>query len=97
MIGYNDFNIYSSGFHKPNIKWGSFLLNKLKTLINFSTEKNDLFAKIFEYNYLLKVSRCFPTKMTINMNPKRINTRVLVFKIKTEKIFVTLNLLPIVF
>jgi hypothetical protein len=41
MIGYNDFNIYSSGFHKPNIKWGSFLPNKLKLLlINFSTEKN---------------------------------------------------------
>jgi hypothetical protein len=75
MIGYNDFNIYSSGFHKPNIKWGSFLPNKLKLLlINFSTEKNDLFAKIFEYNYLLKVSRgVFPTKMTINMNPERIN------------------------
>ena len=39
----------------------------------------------------------FPPKMITNLNPKRLNTRVLVFKIKTEKIFVTLNLLPTIF
>jgi hypothetical protein len=51
MIGYNDFNIYSSGFHKPNKNEVRFYYNKLKLLlINFSTEKN-LFAKIFEYNF----------------------------------------------
>jgi hypothetical protein len=93
MIGYNEFTIYSSGFHKPNKNEVRFYYNKLKTLlINFSTE-NDLFTKIFIIIYE-KVSQVFSTKN--DYKSERLNT-ILVFKIKTEKIFVTLNLLPTVF
>jgi hypothetical protein len=71
MIGYNDFNIYSSGFHKPNIKNEvRFYSNKLKLLlINFSTEK-----MIYLLRYLniiiLKVSRGFPQKNDYKYEPQ---------------------------